>query len=96
MRRRSIPGTLIIRLSDHVTTEEFEDFLDEYGLAGTAVSSLTRKYAIDVPAEEEERYQQFFEESGLVSYVNPDFIKGKKFNPVRRKDDKTVSGKDKT
>lgn len=96
MRRRNIPSTLIIRLSDHVSTEEFEDFLEEYGLTGTPVSCLTRKYAIEVPAEEEERYQKFFEDSGFVRYVNPDFIKGQKFKPIRRKDDQAVSNKNET
>ena len=81
MRRRSIPSTLIISLQPFASDGEFETLLEDQSLFGTQVSSLTKKYAVEVPPGEEEKFKQFFEDCILVKYVSSEYIKGHRFKP---------------
>jgi hypothetical protein len=73
-------GTVVLLFQPDVSSREIRDFFNKFSKChGTKVSSLTKTYAVEVPAEEERKYIDLFYEDELVKYVNEYPIEGRKW-----------------
>lgn len=71
--------TVVINFQDWVKDEQIVDFFVQHDISGTRASMLNKKYAVEVPAGQEEKFAQIFKGEELVKKV----YETKKANPNR-------------
>ena len=82
MSRWSNPGTVIVLFLRDAARDEIREFFQKFPKCyGVEVSPITKTYAVDVPAGEEQRYIELFREDPLVRVVNDYPIMGRRFRP---------------
>ena len=93
---KQISGTVIVTFQSDAGKVEIASFLREMKVEGTRVSQFRNRYAIEVPAGEEEDYVQIFSTAPIIDKVNPHYLKGIKersYKP-KKEDDKLKNGCD--
>jgi len=68
-------NTLLVKFYDDVADKEVHSMLAWMGVSGTRVSTLIRRWAVEVPYWKEEEYLHRFYESELVQAVHDSFDK---------------------
>jgi len=61
--------TIVVVFNDWVSVEEIDNFLEDYNLEGTKTSSVNKKYVIEIPVREENKYKQIFKNNKFVQKV---------------------------
>ena len=79
-----IPSSVIV-LFNQISDETIENMLADNSLAGTRVSPILKRYAVDVPVGREETYMKLLRASDLVQHVCSQFIPGYKPKPRPKK-----------
>ena len=73
-------GTVVVLFLPDSSSKEIREFFNKFPKCyGTKVSSLTKTFAVDVPAEEERHYIELFYQDDLVKYVNEYPLEGRKW-----------------
>ena len=63
-------SVLVVNFIDGLQLSEVLNILDEQDVQGTRVSSVTNKYAVEVPVGKEEHFSKIFRENPCVKTVN--------------------------
>lgn len=75
---RQIPGTIIVNFQPDVSEVEINGYLAQENIDGVRVSCFGTRYAVEVPAGQEDEFVQKFSSCPLIKSVNPYFLKGLK------------------
>ena len=63
-------GTVVLQFLPDASSKEIREFFNKFPKCyGTKVSSLTKTFAVDVPAEEERHYIELFYQDDLQPWV---------------------------
>jgi hypothetical protein len=65
---------------------EIEEVFENLGIWGTKVSTIMNKYAVEVPAGDEENFLDKFEDHPLVARAYEDYLKAKKPKPRKKQE----------
>lgn len=76
-RSKDKNNTLIVRFYDDVADKEVHSMLAWLGISGTRVSTLIRRWAVEIPYWREEEFLDKLYESELVDVVSNHFDKTK-------------------
>jgi hypothetical protein len=71
-------STLVLNFDNGYSDSEIENVFKEFNVWGTKVSSLIKRYAVEIPAGKEEEFMDKFEERDEVSYIFEDCLRPKK------------------
>lgn len=71
-------GTIIITFYEDISSVEIEEYLEGLDVEGTLVSTLAKKYAVEVPPGKEGLFVNKLSESDLVKYVCPYVLEGRR------------------
>ena len=78
-RFRDKHNTILVKFYEDITDREVRSTLAMMGVSGTRVSSLVRRWAVEVPYWVEKEYVEKFYESELVQAVHNSFDKAEEY-----------------
>jgi hypothetical protein len=71
-------STIVVKFHSDVTTKEIKTLLNEHNLVGIEVSDYLKRWTIEVPLGEEEKYLEILKKDILVEKVCSSILKGNK------------------
>lgn len=85
MRRyRRDNGCVIVTFYEHIAESEITSYFEQYGLDGVRVSTLKKRYAVEVPTGKEEHWKKTFQDNLNVEDVCSQVIEGYKKKSYKR------------
>lgn len=78
-RIRDKHNTILVKFYENITDREVRSALAMIGVSGTRVSTLIRRWAVEVPYWVEKEYVEKFYESDIVQAVHNSFDKEEEF-----------------
>ena len=83
---RQIHGTIIVTFYSDLADSTINEYLNSLRLEGVRVSQFRNRYAVEIPAGQEDVFlDKFQSNTELVEKVNEHYIKGIKERPYKPK-----------
>jgi hypothetical protein len=69
-------GTIFVTFYDDVGDKSIEAYLNDLGLSGTRVSQVGKRWAVEVPPNQEQKFINQLSQDPVVERVSSSFIPG--------------------
>ena len=87
-------STIVVSFYNFVPDSEIKTFLRDHNVRGTEISYSLKRYTIEVPVGQEDRFCKLLQESELVRLVCPTVLKGYQPRKQDESDKTDNSGKE--